>query len=589
LFINQGTFLPKNCFIISMKFKFIFLVGLFFLVVNVGAQQNTYNTNYFKPPLEIPLVLAGNFGELRPNHFHAGIDFKTNGGEGLKILAAADGFVSRIKISKSGYGNALYLNHPNGYTTVYAHLQVFSETLEAHIKKEQYKTRKSEVDLELSADLFTFKQGDVIALSGNSGSSQAPHLHFEIRETKSEHPINPLLFGYKLADEQSPKVYDVQFYKIENNISTPLFRGAKTLKASKGVFTFEEDILQLPANNIGIAIRTFDTMDAASNQFNVFEIKMDVGGITKYQFTYDELSFDETRYINAHIDFAEKLHQNKSYQRCFTLPGNQLNIYDVADAQGIINLSNNEAQTVTLTLKDFAGNETLCSFKLQKKEAPEFWGTTSCATPMPHNQVNQFANKEIVLQLPEKVLYEDICFDFAKTPAKSDKAILSPVYQLHFKDVPVHTPYEIQIKPNEKIALNIRKAVICYLDNKDREQAHETIWDGTYLKANSKNFGKHYIKFDKEKPKISAKKFARGKSYNRNSNLLFNLTDNLSGIRSYQANLNGQWAIALYDKSKKQLSFKDFSNAKYGRNSLILIAEDMKGNYTQYETYFNFK
>jgi len=571
-----------------MKYKFCLFVA-FLLSINLWAQQSTYDTNYFKSPLEIPLVASGNFGELRPNHFHAGIDFKTNGGEGLKILAAADGFVSRIKISKSGYGNALYLDHPNGYTTVYAHLQSFNESLEAHIRKEQYKTRKSELDLQLTADLFAFKQGEVIAISGNSGSSQAPHLHFEIRETQSEHPVNPLFFGYQLADVQSPKVYDVQFYKIENAISTPLFREAKTLKPNKGVFGLEEEVLQLPAENIGIALRTFDTMDDASNQFNVFEIKMDVGGITKYQFTYDKLSFDESRFINAHIDYTEKLHQNKTYQRCYTLPGNKLSIYDVAEAEGIINLSNGEVQTVSLTIKDFAGNETFSSFKVQKKEAPEFWGTNTCSTPMAYNQVNQFANEEIILQLPEKVLYEDICFDFAKTQAKSDKSILSQVYQLHYKDVPVHNAYEIQIKPNEKIALNIRKAVICYLDNKDRQQAHETLWDGTYLKANSKNFGKHYIKFDEEKPKISPKKFYRGGSYNSKSNLVFNLTDNLSGIRSYQANLNGQWAVVLYDKSKKQLSFKDFSNARYGRNDLILIAEDMKGNFVQYETSFNFK
>lgn len=571
-----------------MKYQFCFFVALL-LLVNVWAQQTTYDTNYFKSPMEIPLVAAGNFGELRPNHFHAGLDFKTNGKEGLKILAAADGFVSRIKISKSGYGNALYIDHPNGYTSVYAHLQLFNQNIEAHIKKEQYKNRKSELDLKLTADLFTFKQGDLIALSGNSGSSQGPHLHFEIRETESEHPVNPLFFGFQLADEQSPKVFDVQFYKIENGISIPLFRKAKTLTANKGVFSLEEEVLQLPAENIGIALRTFDTMDAASNQFNVYEIKMDVGGSTKYQFTYDKLSFDESRFINAHIDYAEKLHQNKTYQRCYTLPGNSLSIYDVADAKGIINLNTNEAQTVTLTLKDFAGNETLCSFKLQKEEAPQFWGTNTCATPMAYNQVNQFANEEILLQLPEKVLYEDICFNFNKTKAKTDNSILSQVYHLHYKDVPVHNPYEIQIKPNEKIALNIRKAVICYLDNKDRENAHETLWDGTYLKANSKNFGKHYIKFDEEKPKISPKKFYRGGSYNSKSNLLFNLTDNLSGIRSYQANLNGQWAVVLYDKSKKQLSFKDFSNARYGRNDLILIAEDMKGNFVQYETSFTFK
>jgi len=571
-----------------MKFKFCLFIAVV-LSINIWAQQQTYDTDYFKSPLDIPLVLAGNFGELRSNHFHTGIDFKTNGVEGLKIFAAADGYVSRIKISKSGYGNALYINHPNGYTSVYAHLQSFDESLEAYIKKEQYKTRKSEVDLEPAADLFNFKQGDVIARSGNSGSSQGPHLHFEIRETESEHPVNPLFFGYQPADGQSPKVYDMQFYKVENGVSTPLFHEAKTLKPNKGVFTFEEEVLQLPAQKIGIALRTFDTMDAASNQFNVYEIKMNVGGLTKYQFTYDKLNFDENRFINAHIDFAEKLHQNKTYQRCYNLPGNQLSIYNVADEKGIINLSDKEVKVVTLTLKDYAGNETLCSFKLQNKNTPEFWGAATCALPMAYNQVNQFTSEEIVLQLPENVLYEDICFDFVKAKPKSDKNILSQVYQLHYNDVPVHTPFEIQIKPNEKIAMNIRKAVICYLDNKDREQAHETLWDGTYLKANSKNFGKHYVKFDEEKPKISPKKFYRGGSYTKNNNLLFNLTDNLSGIRSYQANLNGQWAVTLYDKSKKQLSFNDFTNAVYGRNSLILIAEDMKGNFVQYETFFNFK
>ena len=169
--------------------RLIIIPFLFF--ISVSMAQNSYPQDYFQSPLEIPLILSGTFAELRSNHFHSGLDIKTQQQSGLKVMAAASGFVSRIKVSHFGYGKALYITHPNGYTTVYAHLQNFNPEIDAYIKHRQYKNESYEIELFPKAGELLVNNGDIVAYSGNTGGSGGPHLHFEIRN-KQEHPMNPM-------------------------------------------------------------------------------------------------------------------------------------------------------------------------------------------------------------------------------------------------------------------------------------------------------------------------------------------------------------------------------------------------------------
>lgn len=558
-----------------------------FISVTSNAQTYGIEEGYFEAPLDIPLVASGSFGELRRNHFHTGVDFKTQGKEGLNVVASAKGYVSRIKVSSGGYGNALYIDHPNGYTTVYGHLKSFNRVIDAYLKREQYSKRLSEVDLIVPANLISVNKGEVVGLSGNSGSSQGPHLHYEIRETATEHPINPLLFGFDLEDTNAPEIADLLVYKFVDGVSQLIFNEPQQFVYKNGNYTLKNTPIMVNEDQIGFGIRVFDSMNAASNKFGIYELRMEVDGEPHFQFDFDKLSFEENRYINAHIDYAEKVNVNKTYQRCYKISGNQLSIYNEVNNNGILNIRDNERYQIKIYIKDFNNNEVTCTFEIQKTGQADDDFLITCSNPMTHFEANEFSRENISINLAENTIYEDICFNYQETKPKSDKAILSSVYHLHHKDVPVHQAFEIAIKPNEKVIPKIRKAVICYLDAKDNEQACDTKWDGQYLKAKTKSFGKYYIKLDEEKPKISPGSFKRGGTYNAKSSFNFKVQDNLSGIKSYNARLNGRWSVVNLDKNR--FIFSDFKNAIKGKNTIIIAAEDKAGNFVEYETYFNMK
>lgn len=567
--------------IVVLIFSFIALTAI------TNAQTYGIEEGYFEAPLSVPLEASGSFGELRSNHFHTGVDFKTQGREGLEVKASAKGYVSRIKVSSSGYGNALYIDHPNGYTTVYGHLKSFNRVIDAYLKREQYSKRLSEVDLTVPENLISINKGEVLGLSGNTGSSQGPHLHFEIRETASEYPINPLLFGFKMEDTLAPEILDLLVYKFVDGVSQPMFNESLQFVLKNGVYTLKNSPIQVSDDQIGFGIRVFDKMNAGNNTFGIYELTMEVDGRTHFQFDFDKLSFDENRFINAHIDYAEKINVNKTYQRCYKVSGNQLSIYNESNNNGIISLRDNEKHTIKFLIKDFYNNLVTCVFEIQKKGKQQEDFLITCSNPMTHFQANEFSNENISLNLRENTIYEDICFNYLETKPKNDQSILSSVFHLHHKDVPVHKAFDVAIKPNEKVIAKIRKAVICYLDSKDREAACNTRWDGQYLKTQTKNFGKYYLKLDEEKPKISPGSFKKGRTYNAQSSFNFKVEDNLSGIKSYNARLNGRWSVINLDKN--QLIFSDFKNAINGKNTLIIAVEDKVGNFVEYETHFTMK
>jgi len=570
-----------------MKSGSLLIIALVAMVTIANAQTYGIEEGYFEAPLNIPLVASGSFGELRTNHFHTGVDFKTQGREGLDVFASAKGYVSRIKVSSGGYGNALYIDHPNGFTTVYGHLKSFNRVIDTYLKREQYSKRLSEVDLIVPENLISVNKGETIGQSGNTGSSQGPHLHYEIRETASEHPINPLLFGFDMEDTNAPEISDLLVYKFVDGVSQPIFNEPRQFIFKNGMYTLNEPVIQVNDEQIGFGIRVFDKMNAANNKFGIYELNMEVDGEAYFQFDFDKLSFDENRYINAHIDYAEKVNLNKTYQRCYKIAGNQLSIYNEFNNNGILNLRDNEKHKIKIHIKDFKNNLVTCEFDVQKTGERNEDFLMTCSNPMTHFEANQFDRENITVSLAKNTIYEDICFSYLETKPKSDKSILSPVYQLHYKDVPVHKAFEVAIKPSEKVIPKIRKAVICYLDAKDNEKACDTKWDGQYLKAKTKSFGKYYIKFDEEKPTIKAGNFKRGNTYTAQSSLTFRVSDNLSGIKSYNARLNGRWSVINLDKNR--FIFSDFTNAIKGRNTLIIAVEDKAGNFVEYETYFTMR
>ena len=277
------------------------LICLIFLC-SVAHAQNSYPQDYFSNPLDIPLILSGTFAELRSNHFHSGLDIKTQNRTGFKVFAAADGYVSRIKISHFGYGKALYITHPNGYTSVYAHLENFNPEIEAYVKKQQYINESFELELFPKAEELKVLSKEMIAYTGNTGGSGGPHLHFEIRDSNSR-PMNPLLFGIEISDTKKPIVSsvfayplskDAQINQSENRVKIRLIPQKDGSYNAENITAF---------GKIGFGISTYDQQNGASNKNGIYKIDTYCNGKEKFKIAFEKFSFAETRYLNRFIDY----------------------------------------------------------------------------------------------------------------------------------------------------------------------------------------------------------------------------------------------------------------------------------------------
>ena len=329
--------------------------------------QKEYPKNYFQKPLDIPLILAGTFGELRSNHFHAGIDIKTQKREGLPVFAIADGYVSRIKIQHWGYGKALYITHPNGYTSVYAHLQKFGSKIESFVKKKQYEKESYTIQLFPNKTLLKVRKGDIIAYSGNTGGSTAPHLHFEIRDTKTEKIINPLLFGIEIKDNIKPEIKSAYAYPLGDFSQVNQSENPVKLQITK------QENGDLVADKIyalgviGIGVKSFDRLNGAHNKNGIYNLDLYVNNEKIYNHCLETFSFAEGKYINLHLDYEHYKKRYEKIQRCFVIPSNKLSIYGNLINSGQINIDDGMNYVIEVIASDIKGNKTTLTIPVQGK------------------------------------------------------------------------------------------------------------------------------------------------------------------------------------------------------------------------------
>ena len=335
-----------------------FLSAFFFAGLLLLSAQEKYPQDYFESPLDIPIVLAGTFGELRSNHFHSGIDIKTQRRQGLPVYAIAEGVVTRIKISHWGYGKALYVAHPNGHTSVYAHLQKFSPEIEAYVKKEQYKKKSYQIELFPKLGDLNVEKGGVIAYTGNTGGSSGPHLHFEIRNSVNEKPTNPLLYGYKVRDATNPSLIGLFGYPLseEAHVNGSQEKIQLNFKKQADGSFMSDKVTAL--GTIGFGFNGFDRQDMAANKNGVFSVRQTVNGKVYSDYDFEKFSFGETRYINTLIDYAHFAKLKQRIQKCFKEPSNFLGIYNTLYNDGKISVEEGLSYNIELLISDFEGNET---------------------------------------------------------------------------------------------------------------------------------------------------------------------------------------------------------------------------------------
>ncbi len=556
--------------------------------INSKENNVNYPTDYFRSPINGALRLSGSFGELRSNHFHAGIDIKsTIGGSGQAILAAGDGYVARVKVQAGGYGNAIYMRHPNGYTTVYAHLSEFSPELAAYVKEQQYARQSFSVDLYPSAGQISFQKGDKIGKLGNSGSSGGPHLHFEIRDSGTEEPINPLLFGLKVADTQAPRLHQIRVYALNNKRET-LDARSYDIQKGKTRHYVKGDTVYVGANQAGFALKTYDHMNGVTNWNGVYRISMYSDEELWYQFTTERFAFHQTRGINAHMDYEERVTKKSYFNRCYLLPGNQLPFYKNVINRGVVQLSKNKATKITMVTEDISGNTTRLIFWAKQSQTQTAISEKRFNYVLPYDDESAIDNGALYLYFPKKSLYETLYLDY-KTSTDYSENVHSAVHHIHNSRTPLHKYCDIAIEPTTLPSHLRDKAFVANCGKKNSITNMGNKWKDGRLWGKTRNFGDFCIMVDTVPPTIKPQTFQsnmRGKN-----RMTFRIDDNYSTGGSakgldYRATVDGQWILMEYDAKNDRLLHRFDGRIPAGQHQLRIVLTDAVGNRREYEADF---
>lgn len=540
------------------------------------------NKTDFGSPLDIPLLLSGNFGELRPNHFHAGVDFKTQGKEGLNIYSIKEGYVSRIKVSPYGYGKAVYITHPNGYTSVYAHLQKFSPVIEAYVKKLQYARKSFEIETFPKPSELPVKKGEIIGLGGNTGGSEGPHLHFEIREASSK-AVNPLLHGYDIKDEIQPDVYQVVMYPLGENSQveqSQLPRQINVTKQPDGTFLGDKILAD---GSIGFGIQSIDKQNDTYHQNGVYKVTLLLNGSQRFQYVFDKLSFDEARYINTFIDYSTWIEKKSRVQLLYKTKGNKIStIYTINKNDGKIDIQEGMSYVATILVEDIKGNTTKIEIPIEgkKQEIKEFRpAVTGKNIVASRDNFFTFENGEVYF--PENTFYEDFSLQIE---GKGD------TIRVHNPSVAVHKAYTISLA-NQKYKENeLPQVFIAYVNEKNRISAERTSYKNGVFSAKTRNLGRFTLMKDTIPPSLKPINFKANGVVNT-STLKVEIKDNLSGVASYSASLNGEWILFEYEPKTRTLTFdfSDIDTKKTTDYKLEMTAKDGVGNIQKIEIPFKRK
>ncbi|WP_310991692.1 M23 family metallopeptidase [Aequorivita marina] len=554
-------------------------VSILLFISGLAYSQDDLPTDYFSNPMEIDLILSGSFGELRSNHFHSGLDIKTKQRVGQPIFAPADGYVSRINVGHFGYGKALYILHPNGYTTVYGHLRSYAGDIEKYVKDRQYQKETYEIKLFPEKTHLPIKKGDLIAYSGNSGGSGGPHLHYEIRDA-AQRPMNPLLFGIDVPDSKTPIVSAVFAYPIGEDAHVNQDQNRiklRLIKQRDGNYK-TEDIKAY--GKIGFGVTTYDQWDGASNKNGSYKIETRFNGSEKFEVQFNKFSFSETRYLNRYLDY-EYWETNKSrVQKLFREQNNPLSVITKTDDNGYVTIKDSLHSIYSIAVSDFKGNRRFISIPIEGSKSeiltPRNIQKTEDFIYADHS--NSITKGKFSIFIPTNSLYENTYLDIKN---EGDTLIF------HEDIIPIHTNITITADVSAYSEVDRDKLYLGRLNYKGLPYYSTTRRVGDKLTTKTRTFGTYVIASDTIPPEIKPINFSEGKWISNENYLKLKITDDLSGISAYRATINGKFILMEYDYKKDVLTYNFNDNVNLdSENNLKVIVTDNVGNSTTFEAKF---
>lgn len=543
--------------------------------------------NFFGPVLDIsPSTIVGNFGEPRRLHFHTGLDFRTNQEEGHVVFAAAEGYISRINVSGAGYGNALYITHPNGYVTVYGHLREFHPRIQARLRHEQYAKQNFAVDFSLTAGELSVNKGDTVAFSGNTGGSGGPHLHFEIRDSL-EQVYNPMLFGYKLKDNLKPPLASLKFYPLDALKNKCDGYRAK-LTGKQGVYEITGGALKLNATQVGISINTYDVINLSDAHIGVYNITAFDGDKMIFEYQMDRISFNDKRSVLSHVDYPIFMNESRrSFHKTFVEPGDKCPAYSNVLNGGTVSLSDGKVHEIHIEVSDFSGNISLVKFKLQYDKNAQLFKEKELkyTTRFDYDHDNEFANSDIKIRIPLGCLFDNVFFNYYSALA-TEPNVFSKIHQLHNSATQVFDWFTVSLKTENLNPALSDKAVVVYKDGDGVAVSRGGKFEEGYVTTKVREFGTYYVKLDTTVPQIRALNVTAGRNMRNYKKLLFKITDNLSGISDFDTYLDDQWVVTEYDAKSAMLFHHLDQNLTVGEHIFKVVVTDERNNRAEYSIKF---
>ncbi len=550
-----------------------------------------YPAGYFSDPLDIPIRLVANFGELRANHYHMGLDIRTEKRVNLPVHAAADGYIARIKIEPEGFGQAIYINHPNGYTTLYAHLNSFFPALSAYVKKQQYKTESWQQTLDIPAGMFPVTKGQLIALSGSTGGSEGPHLHFEIRRTADDVNLNPMLFGLPIPDDTKPVIQRLAIYDGLRSIyeQTPQLLA---VKRNGDAYSLDSMVISINTPRVGFAIAAFDTQSGSANPNGIFEATLYDNNHPVSGFQMDNISYNDTRNVNAHIDYKTKAGRGPYLQQLFRLPGYTHSIYQViGNGNGMIDISDRTVHDIRIEVKDVYGNASLLNYKIQLGSPRQIplrapgqipLGAPGRLPPQTFSgklfypmMLDGYEADDCAFYIGEKCLYDSVHIQYNRTAASSPNAV-SAIHSIGAVYIPLQDPFLVRIKANINLPADKKNKVVMEWFHGAKKEVHRVQWQGDWASSQFRSFGNFQLVLDEEPP-IIMPRFKNGANLAKASAMSFVVSDNFGEYKNVRAELDGKWLLFTNDKGRAFI-YKFDEHCPRGKHELKISAEDEAGN-----------